>query len=652
VSCPEDTTAVWSTPSWDGLATTWSPRPYVRVDPELSHSYVRQHRLDAGSPGGGVPYALPLTDVDGRYRLLAFDFDAHTPGAVEAAHADSAALSRVLARAGVKHLVCLSGPGGGVHVWVRLARPTPARRIADLADALSAVYPTLDVGALRNPTTGCVRAPGSPHRQGGISRPLGDTAIGEVDPATVLEALAGHATITATAPAGATTAPVPVPLEVDAAGDPVQPGPRRPLAPQHAALARQRLTDSDDASARAWSLLLAMAHARWTYTDVAEAAFGQKWAGLEYLRTQRLDVGSRAPRTSAGADELARRQWARAVTAAATTPARPAAVSPERCHIQHLLAEHLAEIDSRPQRWRGKTGAQDRLLLLALAERMHTATKEVVHFSERNWALAAGCTRDVVHDRLPALLAEGWIVRPQRSAGPWAATWTLQAPGGGKRGSGAVFVHSRWEELVGELALAREDVWHASGLGVLGMRLWQHLGSCRGRGGVRAAAAALGISVATVRTKWRALRTVGLASARGHAYRGASRMREAARTAGVTGAHADRARLYQLHSAVFVWWFTARYAPDASDALAEWGPFPTPITAAEVHPVDIALTYGAASLGPPPEPTPWAAAMVAQDTHRHLDVGSWRELVADARAALPGPEILTAGYQATGHIAA
>lgn len=645
MSCPDDTATVWPAPSWDELATAWSPRPYVRVDPELSHAYVRRHRLDAGAPPSGVPYAVPLTDVDGRYRLLAFDFDAHTSGTAETARREAAQLSQVLAEANLAHLVCLSGPGGGVHVWLRLNAAAPARRVADLADLLSTAFSSLDTGALRNPVTGCVRAPGSPHRLGGISRPLGDTAITAVRPAELFETLTEHFTHTHPAPTTNNQSTSSITVAMDPAGDPLLPGPKRPLAPCHVALARRPLDAAEDASSRAWSLLLACAHARWTFTDLHNAAFDERWPGLEYLRTTRTDTSSRTPRTPGAALELARRQWARAVAAAATTPTRPATASPERKHVQALIAEYLSAVDAHPDRWRGKTGAQDRLLLLALATRMHAAAREVVHLSERDWALTAGCTRDVVNDRLPALLQEGWLARPQRSAGPWAATWTLHVPGGGKQRSGAVFSEPRWKEVLGELAVAREDIWHAGGLGVLGLRLWQHLCACRGRGGARAAARALGVTVATVRTKWRALRTVGLVNARGHAYTGAGRLAAAARTAGVTGAHADRMRLYQLQSAVFVWWFTARYAPGASDALAEWGPFPTPSAAAEVHPVDIALTYGAASLGPPPEATVWAAAMVAQDAHRHLDPESWRSLVAESRAALPAPEMLVSAYR-------
>ena len=69
------------------------------------------------------------------------------------------------------------GPGGGYHVWLRLARPTAAARLAPLVDAFAAAWPSLDRSPLSNSRTGCVRAPGSPHRMGGASIPLGDVDI-------------------------------------------------------------------------------------------------------------------------------------------------------------------------------------------------------------------------------------------------------------------------------------------------------------------------------------------------------------------------------------------------------------------------------------------------------------------------------------------
>src|SRR3954471_15226085 len=129
-------------------------------------------------PGAGPPphrpYAVYLADAAGGYRLLGLDLDSGRGPVGE----DLAELRSLLDRAGLPHLVCASGPGGGRHVWIGLAEAVPAPEVARLADALAARLPSLDTGPLRNPATGCLRPPGAPHRLTGAARILtGDPAV-------------------------------------------------------------------------------------------------------------------------------------------------------------------------------------------------------------------------------------------------------------------------------------------------------------------------------------------------------------------------------------------------------------------------------------------------------------------------------------------
>lgn len=625
---------------WDSVVCAWSPRPYVRVDTHKAHTFAAARRLTDGAPGEGTPFALHLTDESGKFRLLALDFDAHHAGST--ADTDLAACTAALTAAGVEHLVCSSGPGGGYHVWIRLSTAISPHRLAPIIDAFAAAWPSLDRGPLSNSRTGCVRAPGSPHRAGGTAVPLTDPHIRPVSLRSlraVLTQLTQPPQTKGTSTAGAGIAPVPV--HVDAQGHPYLSGPRRPLNPQIRALARAPITDRTDASAVGWSILLTCAHARMQYRDVHEAAFNDRWPGLEFVRTRRTSAAERTPRFDAAA-ELGR-QWAKAVTAASYTNRDTSGPSPARHAAEAAVADLLTRMNAQPARWAGKTGTQDRLVLLALAARTLAAATGAVHFSERDWALAAGLTRDTVADRLKTLVQQGWVARVQRAAGPWAAVWRIAGPGGGEQRSGAVFTPEMQSQLDAELECAREDIWHARTLGVLGMRVWTHLAA--GCASVRELATTLGICPATVRSKLRALRSLGLCTADGRVYRGRSRLARAAVAAGVDGAHADRVRLYRLHSAVFVWWFTTRYQPDRSDALGEWGEFPDPAEAEQVHPTDIALAYGATATGPPVSATTWGAAMAAQDRHREADPDSWWVLVAAARAALPAPDMLLAPHQ-------
>lgn len=632
-SGPRPETAEIEPPSWAALARAWSPRKNVRIDPTREHRYATECPVD--DIPAGIPYALHLTGDDHQYRLLALDFDAKKDAAT--AQADAGDLSSRLQDADIDHVVCASGPRGGVHIWIHLATLVPAANVAKLAATLTAAYPQSgDFGALHNPVTGAVRPPGAPHRISGVSEPLGTTDVRAVAfkrVVAVVSRLQPRATKT-TIDSEVTC----VDVAADTSGARYLAGPRRPISPQIRALMQQDLEPDADASAVAYAVLLGCAHARMRLADVQDLAFNQAVPGLEHIRTVRAGTG-RQERRKAG--EHLRRQWSRAVAAAAFV--RPAAcrASEARQQAEHLVSQLLSAMRAVPHRWNGRTGSQDRLLLEVLASTTLSASRAQVQLAERNWALEAGLTRAVVHDRLQRLVQEGWIRRVARGVGPWAARWTI-GQGGGNSGSGQLFSARDEESLHRRLELARADIWQAKGLGVLGLRVWQELRSCWRP--VADIAARLGVTVATVRQKLRALQRVRLVTGDGRAYGDRKRLRAAAEIAGVTGAHADRERLYRLESASFVWWFTCRYAPN-SDVAGEWGEYPSPTQAAEVDPRDIALAYGAESRGVPPEPTAWGAAIVILEEHRHRDPGSWWELVLAARAALPPEDVLAPAHR-------
>lgn len=633
-SCPRPDEPETDQPSWAALARAWSPRKNVRIDPTREHRYANECPVDAVA--ADVPYALHLTDEDHQYRLLALDFDAKKDAST--AQADAGDLSSRLRDADIDHVVCASGPRGGVHIWIRLASPVPAAKVTQLATALTAAYPKSgDFGALHNPVTGAVRPPGAPHRISGISQPLTRTDVGTVAfkrVVAVIRRLQPHATKTTTV-STATRGDV----AADTSGAPYLTGPRRPVSPQVRTLMQQNLSPGADASAVAYSVLLGCAHARMRLSDVQDLAFQQAVPALEHIRTVRAGASRRSRRD---AEEHLRRQWERAVTAAAF--ARPVVAtcgSEARQEAQQLVSQLVSAMRAVPRRWNGRTGSQDRLLLEVLATRLLAACRAQVHLSERDWALEAGLTRAVVHCRLGRLVREGWVRRVTRGVGPWAARWAL-GPGAGESGSGQLFSAREEKSLHRRLELARADIWQAKELGILGLRVWQELRSCWRP--VADIAARLDVTVATVRQKLRALQRVRLVTGDGRAYGNRKRLQAAAELAGTAGAHADRERLYRLESASFVWWFTCRYAPN-SDVAGEWGEYPSPTQAAEVDPRDIALAYGAESRGVPPEPTAWGAAIVILEEHRHRDPGSWWELVLAARAALPPEDVLAPAHR-------
>ncbi|MFX5752086.1 hypothetical protein ABTE32_21945, partial [Acinetobacter baumannii] len=84
-----------------------------------------------------------LAGPDQRFRLLAFDLDAHGDPAAAARDAD--VLSGLLSDVGLPHVLCESGPTGGRHLWVGLAESVDAETVATLARLARHVCPTLDL---------------------------------------------------------------------------------------------------------------------------------------------------------------------------------------------------------------------------------------------------------------------------------------------------------------------------------------------------------------------------------------------------------------------------------------------------------------------------------------------------------------------------
>ena len=629
---------------WEILRTRWSPRPTVRVDRDGDHStYID---VPAGAVRPDRPHALHLADTQHRFHLLGFDFDDHHGD--HSPWLDSMALRASLELAGIPHLVCASGPGEGVHVWVRLAAPAQASAVRQLAQQLDTAFGSFDPSPVLNSKTGCLRAPGSPHRRGGFSEILsGDLDILPVRFAHVARALAGLAPA-GTAQTVAVGSPAPAglqPIDVAADGSPRLRGQRRQLSAQFQALARKPVGAGDDASAIAWSIMLACAHARWTQADLERAALQERWPGLEHLQTVRTG-DDRTPRPNP--QQHLAQQWARAVTTAAEVPAPSAGTCSDQWEAAAgRVAAFQQECDAQPSRWGGCDGIVDRRVLDALCLRVAQAARMRVQMSVRDWALIAGLDKSTVAAHLKSLRREGWVVRVREAAGPWAAVWELK-PGGGNLRS-VQNPTEVIENLGKRLESARQDIWCARGFGPSAWAVWRAIQD--GAQSVPALLAATGLGRTAVKEKLASLTHARLVDGQSRrVYTGRQRLAQAAVMLGVKGAHDDKKRQYTLHSAAYVWWLTDRFRDHLSgpsDALAEWGHFPDEVVAADTDPRDVTLAYGATSHGPPPEVTTWAAAIVMQENYRHRDPDYWRGLVADARAALPaadayGPAVLVA----------
>lgn len=412
------------------LTDAISPRPNVRlavVDAygQSLNQYTGHSRTNAGEPDR--PWAVYLTGSDHRFRLICFDLDAKSAGAASAAARDADVIAGLLRDADLSAVVCQSGPAGGRHVWTALAESTDAETVATLGRLARQLCPTLDLSPLSNPVTGCVRPPGSPHRDGGrstvlsgsldmLTHPTGTRAEVRV----LVERLA--ALVDAAEPAHTLDPAKPLPL--DEHGRLHLTGPRRALPAVSAAALREDAA-SGDASAVLWRILIGAASARWRHADVA--ALVPTSPGLEHIRTSR-DRGRRQPRTRIESASVLRRQWDKAVKYVAST-ARQIGEDPTFDARADAIATHIRTIQERADaaagRWTRGGGPADRRILDVLCLLSLQALSDSVEADTRRLALLAGIGRETARTALLRLASEDWIAQGAPADGPRGAVWKI-----------------------------------------------------------------------------------------------------------------------------------------------------------------------------------------------------------------------------------
>ncbi|WP_345045066.1 hypothetical protein [Georgenia daeguensis] len=381
------------------------------------------------APAPEQPWAVYLTDQQGRFRLVAFDLDAKSDPT--AAARDAETIVGLLEAARLPHVVCESGPGGGRHVWLALSEGVAAETVAAMGRLAKTLCPTLDLAPLSNPATGCVRPPGAPHRHGGTSTVLAGSLETLAEPTVTAEQLTAFVATLARLvdhhePVDEIELHQPVP--VDAHGHVYLPGPKRGL-PAASAAALAEDAASGDASAVLWRVLIGAAAARWHHEDVA--ALAATAPGLEHVRTRR-DRGRRAPRPTRGPDSGAavlRRQWHKAVRYVAATTRTTGHDDPTFDARAGAVAAHVRDVQTRadtsPGRWATRSGPNDRRVLDVLCLLAAQALTVEVEADIRRLALLAGIGRETARTALLRLADEGWISQTRGPDGPHAAHWTI-----------------------------------------------------------------------------------------------------------------------------------------------------------------------------------------------------------------------------------
>ncbi|WP_345482110.1 hypothetical protein [Amnibacterium soli] len=506
-----------------------------------------------------VPWAVPLSSAEG-YRLIAFDFDAK--GDEDAAAADAVTLADLLAEAGISHVICRSGPSGGRHVWTATTEAIDPDLVGTMARLASAVLPSLDIAPLRNSATGCVRPPGTPHRDGGWSQVLsGDLncllhpMIGRKEIEALVRALATR--ITGEAPPADSAAQSKV--CVDAQGHPYLPGTRRPL-PAASSVALQTSTADLDASTVLNTVLLGAAASHWHLADVAELV--STAPGLEHIRSKRGTRGRTARPHRQQAETLAR-QWRYAVRYVAEHPRRTGvdATFDDRAgrlaDIVRALQEHA---DAAAGRWNRGGGPSDRRVLDCLHLWALVAVGTTVEADTRRVALACGIGRETARTALQRLAADGWITQAKEAAGVHGASWQIDPLNVLPRdevqsraqaatrpeGAGAAERATLTQQLQQRLDLATHDAFTGS----------HALPLAAGNLYARLTAASSSVDAGSDDTLLMRLVVFGLVARQGAAWIRTNPLARdaAAQEFGVAGRLSSRQERYQAERAAWSWW--------------------------------------------------------------------------------------------------
>jgi hypothetical protein len=403
---------------WRQFAAALAGRPRVRISRDGGRTYGdRARRLTTQLPDR--PAAVLLYDADGRAHALALDLDVGRGGR-DQVRADTEQICQLLTRAGARMLVDES-PAGGRHVWVPLDRPRPADELRRVLRALAILLPSLDPTPMLNVATGCLRPPGSPHKNGGHQQLITPWARA-VDAIRVRTGPAAWSRLLAllapqlTAAADITGSRRTSPIDPEAVARPGGPRPL-PATYEHIARTGRFQTEHHPTPSEARLAVLASAAVHgWSLTNVQDALARGAWPGLAAFY-------ARYPaRHRPGA---LRADWAKALPYAArlvsnfdtgkhSTHRRVAGqldtaltrTDPRLTDYVYVRVWRTAIDLATPDRWADRSGLSKRALLAAVAEAAHRRGTSYVDFGCRSLGLGATLDHATAAHALRALRSE------------------------------------------------------------------------------------------------------------------------------------------------------------------------------------------------------------------------------------------------------
>ncbi|MGA5819878.1 hypothetical protein ACPC54_18700 [Kitasatospora sp. NPDC094028] len=600
-----------------------SPRANVRVPWRTSagkrwaSKYGRDIPLSMALATPGRPVAMYCTadftpedeePSDPDWQLLPFDLDAKTEEVLGQVGQDNAVLQAYLGALGMPYVPVLSGPSGGRHIWVAVPSGIPGALVRRLAAAAARVCPTLDPTPMQNLSGyGCLRPPGSPHRDGGRA---------ELDGLGLAEAIARLR-------AGATRGQVeqlvewleeevallPAPEAVPAA----QGGNLPPSVLRHGAdrvrnvefdddgnlklsggiralddRARRALTEAlapaDDHSHRLFPALRGLVRARWTAEEAWQIALAGHYPGLTYLISERRPGGRRARRTEQDGRKILNRQWMLACEVEARRPAGHGESADPAPHVTAAVAGLWRFADSLgPARWAQRSGPADLAMVIFVGLQMLAAARLDVSLGTRRCANATGFCHETCNqainrlrdrdtilselDRDAKYLNRRVTISPELLAtilsengsdqGFSENTGLTQCLNGGGPGEGGFTRAGLRERGVRALALLASDLFaHGGAVGHHGGRTWLTVASAQGLLTLAQLIQETGYGERTACRHMAAFSDAGLVT--GDPVTGWRRtdkpLEEAEKECETAGTREARAARYEIDQLVWKWW--------------------------------------------------------------------------------------------------
>ncbi|WP_136611062.1 hypothetical protein [Sinomonas albida] len=381
------------------------------------------HKLTAVPPR--APAAVLIHDTAGRVTTLCLDLD--TSKATKAVvDNDAERLGALLASCGLRYVEDFS-PAGGRHLYVPLAEPMDGAEARELVAALARTAPSMDASPHQNPSTGCIRVPGTLHKRGGrqqLITPLSSAydilrrrnPAGDVDKlrralAPELRRNRQEAALRAKA--------APSPLTPEKARDARSCTPTAGWQSPLRAIAQTGLFDTArhrTPSEARMAVLNHFAACGWTLEQVRGELTGQ-FRGLAALYQSPAQLSRLLEAEWAKALEFtASSQGKRTAPKSDTSPTKPTGGAPSAAGIHQLVNDLenvlYAVLDARFQKY-GREGIGLRFLIRGVLAYMRTMETDTLDVGCRTFALALGQHHSTVARLLHRLaqLSDGMVTK-------------------------------------------------------------------------------------------------------------------------------------------------------------------------------------------------------------------------------------------------